>query len=148
MPEPRALNISVFLDEVNEFNGPLYFIPKSHKKRRRIEAKHDPTTTSHPLWVIDNDTIAKLVEQGGIVAPKGLAGSADLLPWHPCARQPAQHVAMEIARSSTSRTIPVKNAIRAHKQARNTSPITTSRRSMPVEDDCVTCAARRKAAAE
>ena len=31
MPEPRAMNISVFLDEVFSFNGPLMLIPKSHK---------------------------------------------------------------------------------------------------------------------
>jgi ectoine hydroxylase len=31
MPEPRAMNISVFLDEVMPINGPLMFIPKSHK---------------------------------------------------------------------------------------------------------------------
>src|SRR5438270_11185866 len=75
MPEPRAMNLAVFIDEVNEFNGPLWFIPRSHKKGA-IEAKHDVTTTSYPLWVIDNDTIAKLVAQGGIVAPKGGPGSA------------------------------------------------------------------------
>ena len=33
------------------------------------------TTTSYPLWTIDNDTITRLVEEGGIVAPKGPAGS-------------------------------------------------------------------------
>src|SRR6266851_5574297 len=70
MPEARAMNVAIFLDDVNEFNGPLYFIPKSHKKGA-LDAKHDLTTTSYPLWVIDNDTIAKLVAQGGIVAPKG-----------------------------------------------------------------------------
>ena len=32
MPEARAMNLAVFVDEVNEFNGPLYFIPRSHKK--------------------------------------------------------------------------------------------------------------------
>ena len=32
MPEARAMNLAVFVDEVNEFNGPLYFIPQSHKK--------------------------------------------------------------------------------------------------------------------
>ena len=30
VPEPRALNLHVFLDEVSQFNGPLYFIPGSH----------------------------------------------------------------------------------------------------------------------
>ena len=31
MPEPRAMNVAIFLDEVNEFNGPLMFIPGSHQ---------------------------------------------------------------------------------------------------------------------
>ena len=30
MPEPLALNLHIFLDEVTEFNGPLIFIPQSH----------------------------------------------------------------------------------------------------------------------
>lgn len=75
MPTAHAMNLAVFLDEVNEFNGPLWFIPKSHKKGL-IDAKHDLTTTSYPLWTIDNALIAKLVEQGGIVSMKGKPGSA------------------------------------------------------------------------
>ena len=34
MPNARAMNVAIFLDEVNEFNGPLMFIPGSHKQRR------------------------------------------------------------------------------------------------------------------
>ncbi|MBT6205158.1 MAG: proline hydroxylase [Rhodospirillaceae bacterium] len=30
MPTPRVINVGVFLDEVTEFNGPLYFILGSH----------------------------------------------------------------------------------------------------------------------
>ncbi|MBT5413657.1 MAG: proline hydroxylase [Rhodospirillaceae bacterium] len=74
MPEPRALNLAVFLDDVTEFNGALMFIPRSHKKGV-IEAGHDTITTSYPLWTIDDDTIRKLVAAGGLVAPKGPAGS-------------------------------------------------------------------------
>jgi ectoine hydroxylase len=74
MPAPRAMNIALFLAEANEFNGPLMFIPKSHRKGR-LEAGHDVTTTSYPLWTIDNATITRLVEEGGIVAPKGPSGS-------------------------------------------------------------------------
>jgi len=74
MPQPRAMNIALFLAEANEFNGPLMFIPKSHR-RGRLEAGHDVTTTSYPLWTIDNETITRLVEEGGIVAPKGPPGS-------------------------------------------------------------------------
>src|SRR5579883_2107959 len=30
MPEPRAMNIAVFLDEVMPINGPLMLVPRSH----------------------------------------------------------------------------------------------------------------------
>jgi ectoine hydroxylase len=81
MPTERAMNVAIFLDEVNEFNGPLMFIPGSHKKGV-IDAEHDVTTTSYPLWVLGHDAIAKLVARGGIVAPKGPAGS--MLLFHSC----------------------------------------------------------------
>ena len=74
MPEARAMNIAVFLDEVTEFNGPLMFIPGSHKAGT-LEAGHDLATTSYPLWTLDRATITRLATQGGIVAPKGPAGS-------------------------------------------------------------------------
>ena len=64
MPAERAMNVAIFLDDVTEFNGPLMFIPGSHK-RGVVEAKHDLTTTSYPLWTIDNALIAQLVERAG-----------------------------------------------------------------------------------
>ncbi|HLX81284.1 MAG TPA: phytanoyl-CoA dioxygenase family protein [Burkholderiales bacterium] len=81
MPEARAMNVAIFLDEVNEFNGPLMFIPGSHKLGV-LDAEHDASTTSYPLWTINNSTIEKLVERGGIVAPKGPAGS--MILFHGC----------------------------------------------------------------
>ena len=81
MPEARAMNVAIFLDEVNEFNGPLMFIPGSHKMGA-LEAGHDTSTTSYPLWTISNDNIRTLVDKGGIVAPKGPAGS--MMLFHGC----------------------------------------------------------------
>ena len=81
MPEPLAMNLAVYLDEVNEFNGPLYLIPKSHKYGV-LKAGHDTLTTSYPLWTLDADQIRKLVDQGGIIAPKGAAGTG--LFFHSC----------------------------------------------------------------
>ncbi len=81
MPTPRAMNVAIFLGEVNEFNGPLMFIPGSHKLGI-IDAQHDTSTTSYPLWTINHDTIGKLVDRGGIVAPKGPAGS--MILFHSC----------------------------------------------------------------
>lgn len=74
MPEPRAMNISVFLDDVTAANGPLLFIPGSHKKGV-VDAGHDLETTSYPLWTLDRDTVSKLADEGGCVAPTGSAGS-------------------------------------------------------------------------
>jgi len=86
MPEPRAMNVAIFLDDVNEFNGPLMFIPGSHRLGV-VDAKHDLTTTSYPLWTVDDALIAQLVrragdKQGGIVSPRGPAGS--MILFHGC----------------------------------------------------------------
>jgi ectoine hydroxylase len=59
MPEPRAMNIAVFLDEVFPFNGALMLIPKSHK-HGTLQAGHDRATTSYPLWTLDHDTVTRL----------------------------------------------------------------------------------------
>jgi ectoine hydroxylase len=74
MLEARAMNIAVFLDEVMPFNGPLMFIPKSHKGGT-LAAEHDTATTSYPLWTLDNETVTWLVDKGGIVAPTGKPGT-------------------------------------------------------------------------
>ena len=96
MATERAMNVASFLDDVSEYNGPLMFIKGSHKKGV-VDAKHDVTTTSYPLWTVDNELIAQLVERagghghfdaqgrhvdGGIVSPKGPAGS--MILFHSC----------------------------------------------------------------
>ena len=68
MPEPRAMNISIFLDEVYPFNGALMLVPRS-QKYGNMNAAHDKATTAYPLWTLDNPTVEKLVNEGGIVAP-------------------------------------------------------------------------------
>ena len=86
MPTERAMNVAIFLDEVNAFNGPLMFIPGSHRQGV-VDARHDLTTTSYPLWTVDNALISQLVDraggrQGGIVSPLGPAGS--MILFHSC----------------------------------------------------------------
>lgn len=86
MPTERAMNVAIFLDDVNPFNGPLMFIPGSHRKGV-VEARHDLTTTSYPLWTVSHELIAQLVERaggkdGGIVSPQGPAGS--MILFHSC----------------------------------------------------------------
>ncbi len=75
VPEPLALNLHVFLDEVNEYNGPLIFIRGSHK-RGPVPGTLDTVTTSYPLWTVDNETVAALIAEGGLVTAKGPPGTA------------------------------------------------------------------------
>jgi len=79
MPEPRAMNIAVFLDEVMHINGPLMLVPRSHTQGT-LHAQHDLTTTSYPLWTLDEPTVTRLVQEGGIVTPIGKPGG--LLMFH------------------------------------------------------------------
>lgn len=77
VPQPLALNLHVFLDDVTEFNGPLWFIPQSHTAGP-VSAQPDTETTSYRLWTVDNATVAGLVDSAGnrIVSAKGSAGTA------------------------------------------------------------------------
>ena len=74
-PKPLALNLHVFLDDVTEFNGPLFFIPKSHKYGS-APSKLDTDTTSYPLWIVDQQNVKTLVKENGIVSAHGKAGTA------------------------------------------------------------------------
>ena len=94
IPEPQIVNTAIFLDEVNEFNAPLMLIPGSQKEGLismfTQEEQHNQyqdgpewmsrlTTKLH--YTIPDKTLARLVQQYGIVAPKGSAGS--VLLFHP-----------------------------------------------------------------
>jgi len=140
MPSARAMNVAIFLDEVTEFNGPLLFIPGSHKKGV-IKAGHDLTTTSYPLWTIDNNLIKELVDRaggnkGGIVSPKGPAGS--MIVFHSCLVHASSNNLSPFNRTSVYLSLcAVSNHIRRFKRKeyiahRNFAPI----KCLP--DDCLT----------
>src|SRR5215211_7071692 len=59
MPEARAMNIAVFLDEVMPTNRPLLLL---HGRQREdaSQAGHDTLTTEYQLWTLDKDTVTKL----------------------------------------------------------------------------------------
>ena len=73
MLEPKAMNISIFLDEVFPYNGALMVIPKSQNDGV-LAAEHDKGTTSYPLWTLDNDTVQRLYDKGGLIVPTGKPG--------------------------------------------------------------------------
>ena len=72
--KPLALNLHVFLDDVSEFNGPLWFIPGSHNVGAH-GAHLDTATTSYPLWVVDEPTVKMLAEKNGMVSATGARGT-------------------------------------------------------------------------
>ena len=73
--KPLALNLHVFIDDVTEFNGPLFFIPKSHKYGP-APSKLDTVTTNYPLWIVNQQTVKDLVKENGIISARGKAGTA------------------------------------------------------------------------
>lgn len=86
MPTSRVINVTLFLDEVTEFNGPLLFIPGSHRAGVMDPgARKGGVAGDAPSWAADvaadlsytltKEMIAERVEERGIVAPKGPAGS-------------------------------------------------------------------------
>ena len=74
MPEPRAVNALVFIDEVREHNGPLMIIPGSHNAPA-YKTSVDTTTTSYPLRTANSEVVAQLASARGIESPKGPPGS-------------------------------------------------------------------------
>ncbi|HEY4333319.1 MAG TPA: phytanoyl-CoA dioxygenase family protein [Ilumatobacteraceae bacterium] len=74
VPRPLALNVHIFLDEVTEFNGPLWFIPGSHLDGPAPTAL-DTVSTSYPLWTVSDEVVGGLAARGGIVCPKGPPGT-------------------------------------------------------------------------
>lgn len=94
LPQPRLVNMVLFLDEVNEVNGPIFFVRGSHKEGV-IEAPPEDSVpegyAGSPAWVsnltadlkysVGRETVARLVRASGIAVPKGPSGS--LLLFHP-----------------------------------------------------------------
>jgi len=74
VPEPLALNMHIFLDEVTEFNGPLVFIRGSHRGGP-APTSLDIVTTSYPLWTVGPDVVAELAQRGSLYSPKGPPGT-------------------------------------------------------------------------
>jgi ectoine hydroxylase len=80
MPRMRALSCSIALTENNEFNGPLMLIPGTHKKFIACQGKtpndnYKQSLRAQYIGVPDPNIIADLVNEHGIVAPKGKPGS-------------------------------------------------------------------------
>ncbi|MFO7705873.1 MAG: ectoine hydroxylase [Halopseudomonas sp.] len=80
MPCMRAVSASLMLTDNNEFNGPLMLIPGSHQHFAPCvgatpDANWESSLQAQKVGVPDTAVLADLGKRGGIVAPKGPAGS-------------------------------------------------------------------------
>ena len=81
MPRMRALSVSLSLTENYSFNGPLMLMPGSHKVYvacvgRTPENHYQQSLKRQEYGVPDKESLKRLADRGGIVAPTGPAGSA------------------------------------------------------------------------
>jgi ectoine hydroxylase len=80
MPRMRALSCSIALEDNYSFNGPLMVIPGSHRQFLSCvgEAPDDHYKSSlrkQEYGVPDQASLTRMVDEGGIAAPTGKAGS-------------------------------------------------------------------------
>lgn len=73
VPQPLALNLHILLDDVTEFNGPLMFVPGSHK--RDIPLQRSVDGQKWELWTVPRHAVAELVTELGMVSAKGKRGT-------------------------------------------------------------------------
>lgn len=80
MPRMRALSMSIALSENTPNNGPLMLVPGSHKHYvtcvgQTPDDHYKASLRKQELGTPDPDSLTALVEEGGIAAPTGPAGS-------------------------------------------------------------------------
>lgn len=94
MPNPDVLTAMIFLDDVTEFNGPLFLIPGSHRAGTVDSSERDRKTendewfadyqnstsymsalTADLKYTLGQRTISEWVAENGIVSAKGKAGT-------------------------------------------------------------------------
>lgn len=95
MPTARVTSVVAYLDDVTEFNGPLFLIPGSHKegvidvsardKSPAQDIRQHETYRQSPTWIanltaklryaLDKEVVARTIEKYGITSPKGPRGS-------------------------------------------------------------------------
>jgi ectoine hydroxylase len=83
MPRMRAVSCSINLTDNFEFNGPLMIMPGSHQffvscVGATPEDHYKESLKKQEYGVPDEESLRRLALRGGIVAPKGPAGSATL----------------------------------------------------------------------
>jgi ectoine hydroxylase len=99
LPAPHAFNVGIFVDEVAQFNGPLFLFPRSHQEGMLPPLRSDgddrvkalETYKSGPSWIsnvtaslkysLGREVVAQLVNRHGTFAACGPVGT--VLFFHP-----------------------------------------------------------------
>ena len=85
LPTPRLVNAICFLDSVDEYNGPIVFVPGSHRNGLaggRVQSGSRTVQHLDPAEIaLTPPDIRKMVDQNGLYSAKGGAGSVVL--FHP-----------------------------------------------------------------
>ncbi len=75
LKEPRALMITVFIDDMDDTNGPLLFIPGSHTEGVLDDFEPDKDATGNVLMRLSGTKLKQLTDAHGIEVSTGKAGS-------------------------------------------------------------------------
>lgn len=95
MPQPNALTLAIFLGDINEYNGPMYLVPSSHKdgvlnlqeydevledesasfKEYQNSQSYISQLSSKLKYVLEEETIKKNIREKGMISAKGKSGS-------------------------------------------------------------------------
>jgi L-proline 4-hydroxylase len=152
MQAPRAVNAIVFLDDVTEFNGPLYLVPGSQSVGM-IDV--DPLAAPDRSWrasfaadlkyTVTREMLDDLVGRFGLVSPKGPSGSVlfthcNLVHGSPPNMSPTdRRLAIVTYNSVDNPLLPVEHPRPGFLVARDFTPIN------PLDDDTLRTANRRGA---
>lgn len=74
MPGPRAVVVAVFVDEVTAFNGPILFIPRSHRLGM-LTCDDGPVMEGYKQLTVSNGQVTELFKAEGMIAQLGAPGS-------------------------------------------------------------------------
>lgn len=74
MPGPRAVVVAVFVDEVTAFNGPILFIPRSHRLGMMTD-DDGPVMEGFKQLTVSPEQVTQLFKADGMIAQVGAPGS-------------------------------------------------------------------------
>lgn len=84
MPNPHVVNIAVFLDDITEFNGPMYMLPGSHRlglidavAKAAEEGKEEwhNNVSANLRYTVPNEVVVEQEKKHGMISATGKAGS-------------------------------------------------------------------------